>query len=218
MIGSARLFHEPGQLPGWFGKLPGLGDFAHRRMPEAFRELWDHWLQHGFARLRQQHEDWTQRYLEGPLWFFVLAPQVAGPRPWVGVLMPSVDGVGRYFPFTVAAELAQPLDAIPAADAALLVCWWQQAAQASLQALEQDLDAPRFDALLEQLPALEQAPDAPLPTWPHDGQSLWFTDPGDAHAASIRTAGLPRGARFDRLFGFDEEAEVLHRNDTDPGL
>ena len=31
--------------PGWFGKLPGMGDFAHRRLPEPFRSAWDRWLQ-----------------------------------------------------------------------------------------------------------------------------------------------------------------------------
>ena len=27
-----------GAAPGWFGKLPGMGDFAHRRLPEEFRD------------------------------------------------------------------------------------------------------------------------------------------------------------------------------------
>lgn len=66
-------------LPGWFGKLPGMGDFAHRRLPESFRAVWDQWLQRGMSRLRDR-ADWTERYLEAPLWCFALGRQVAGSR------------------------------------------------------------------------------------------------------------------------------------------
>ena len=31
-------------VPGWFGKLPGLGDFASRRLPDTFVAAWDRWL------------------------------------------------------------------------------------------------------------------------------------------------------------------------------
>ncbi|MGO8543079.1 TagF domain-containing protein, partial [Rhizobium leguminosarum] len=31
-------------LPAWFGKLPGMGDFAHRRLPQDFLAAWDQWL------------------------------------------------------------------------------------------------------------------------------------------------------------------------------
>ncbi len=91
-----------GTLPGWFGKLPGMGDFAHRRVPESFRSTWDNWLQEGLTQLRERHGDWTERYLEGPLWFFVLAENVIGAEGWTGVLMPSVDGVGPLLSFTIA--------------------------------------------------------------------------------------------------------------------
>lgn len=206
-MSAASPFAAAGQLPGWFGKLPGLGDFAHRRLPEDFREHWDQWLQGGLLQLRQRHADWTARYLEGSLWFFVLAPGVAGTRAWAGLLMPSVDGVGRYFPFTVAAELAQPPQELPPEAWPALAHWWQPLAQAALAALDQDLDAAGFDALLaRETDGGTAAPgDASAPDWPADGQSLWLTDPADAATSSLRTAGLPRGARFDRLFGFAEE-------------
>jgi hypothetical protein len=67
------------ELPGWFGKLPGMGDFAHRRLPESFRAVWDPWLQRGLARLRDRHADWTSHYLEAPIWCFALG--VCFPRP-----------------------------------------------------------------------------------------------------------------------------------------
>jgi type VI secretion system protein ImpM len=40
-------------VPGWFGKLPSLGDFASRRLPDAFVSRWDRWLQGGLARARE---------------------------------------------------------------------------------------------------------------------------------------------------------------------
>ncbi|WP_225782365.1 type VI secretion system-associated protein TagF [Xenophilus sp. Marseille-Q4582] len=218
-MSSGASFSATGMQPGWFGKLPGMGDFAHRRLPEAFRERWDHWLQTGLLHLRQQHaQDWTARYLQSPLWFFVLAPQVAGARPWIGVLMPSVDGVGRYFPFTIACELADPLHTLSGARWLDLARWWRHAAHCALAALEQDLDAAGVDALLGHAPppgAGSDGADAPpplRPDWPADGQSLWLTDLCDARAARLRTAGLPRSARFERLFGFDDTADALPLN------
>lgn len=192
-------------LPGWFGKLPGMGDFAHRRLPEAFRERLDHWLHDGLLRLRDRHADWTDRYLAGPLWFFVLGDGVAGARGWLGVLMPSVDGVGRYFPFVVAAECTTPLQDIDDASAAWQ--WWRLAAEAALEGLENDLDAVRFDAALQRL--FDTQPD-PVSTddidtaiaWPASGQSLWLTDPAADQGLRMNAPGLPTDGRFDALFGF----------------
>lgn len=208
---AAHFLAEPQTLPGWFGKLPGIGDFAHRRLPAEFRAAWDGWLQEGLMQLRLRHEgEWRERYLEGPLWFFVLAPGVADGQAWVGVMMPSVDGVGRYFPFTLAAALQGTKPA--AAEWPALLAWWQGGAQAALQALEQDLDAAAFDALLAAVfgrnEALVEGGDAPA--WPTHGQSLWLTHPeagAAAGAPALTAAGLPRGARFDLLFGFDDRSE-----------
>jgi type VI secretion system protein ImpM len=194
-------------LPGWFGKLPGMGDFAHRRLPEAFRERWDRWLHDGLLRLRECHSDWTERYLEAPLWCFVLGRGVAGDGCWLGVLMPSVDGVGRYFPFTVAVAF----DETPPA----LLPWWALAAQAALEGLENDLDALRFDALLQRLFGGDIARDAREGASEGEGEgdglplllaghTLWLTAPEDAAAPRLTSVDLPLGAAFDALFGFDD--------------
>lgn len=211
MRGLDGILSDPAALPGWFGKLPGMGDFAHRRLPEAFRARWDQWLQHGMMQLRLRHEDWTARYLEGPVWFFALAQDVAGPSCWVGVVMPSVDGVGRYFPFAVACELRQPWPSLPAAAWPALHRWWQRAAQAALEGLDQDQDAARFDGTLARLfagacdgPVAQDEPGTP-PAWPAGGQSLWLTHPG-GEGQRLLSAGLPREERFDLLFAPAQEA------------
>ena len=220
-------------LPGWFGKLPGMGDFAHRRLPISFREGWDHWLQGGLSRMREQHAGWTARYLEAPVWCFVLAPQVLDERCWLGVLMPSVDGVGRYFPFALAVELEDAPIELRGDALALVLRWWALAARAALEALDNDMDALGFDALLQRL-FVDAAPqdaatdadgaaDAADPAdattlgtlrLPDAGASLWLTDPAAPDGLRIASLGLPRGAQFDALFGIGEEQPAAAPEDN----
>ncbi|MBT2336523.1 type VI secretion system-associated protein TagF [Variovorax paradoxus] len=212
MSDAALLLSSSAALPGWFGKLPGMGDFAHRRLPESFRSVWDPWLQRGLARLRDRHADWTSHYLEAPIWCFALGPQVAGEGAWIGVLMPSVDGVGRYFPFTLAVELdASAGDGMLRGEALTAVLqWWALATQAALEGLDGDLDALRFDAVLERV-FLAAAGDVVVGgvdslelALPGAGESLWMDDPGVGGGRLV--AGLPQGAEFDALFlGFARE-------------
>ena len=92
---------------GWYGKLPILGDFTRRHLPPAFIDPWDDWLQAGIAGSRAALGGaWLDNYLTAHVWHFVLMPGVLGPQAWAGVWSPSVDRVGRYFPFTLAAPLA----------------------------------------------------------------------------------------------------------------
>jgi len=195
---------SPDALPGWFGKLPGMGDFAHRRLPESFRSVWDQWLQRGLARLKDRHDDWTSHYLEAPIWCFALGPQVAGEGAWIGVLMPSVDGVGRYFPFTIAVALDASAGEVLRGDALQVALrWWAVGMRAALEGLESDLDALRFDAVLERLFA--DAGDVHVGAveslvLPGAGGSLWMGDPGVEGAARMVVAGLPLDGEFEALF------------------
>lgn len=208
---TAELLFAPG-LPGWFGKLPGMGDFAQRRLPESFRAQWDRWLQHGLMGLRQRHADWTERYLESPLWSFALGEQVVGPARWIGVLMPSVDGVGRYFPFTLASEITVAHGELRGDALAQARRWWMLGTRAALDGLENDLDPARFDAALQQLFEAEIAAlpvrDEDVCVLPAVGQSLWLTHPNGEAGWRMRSAGLPSDDRFDALFGFTTEASA----------
>lgn len=114
--------------PGWFGKLPGSGDFVHRRLEAAFIVRWDAWLQHEMLVMRQRHPGWVESYLTAPVWCFVLAPGLLELRGAQGVLMPSVDRVGRYFPLTLVRWLAD-------GDAPRRR-WWTLAGQAALGGLQ----------------------------------------------------------------------------------
>ncbi len=95
---SAGLLIPAAESPGIFGKLPWLGDFVTRRLPHSFVEPWDDWLQRGMAATREALGDgWLDSFLTAPVWRFLLPAGSAGPA-MAGVLMPSVDRVGRYFP------------------------------------------------------------------------------------------------------------------------
>ncbi|MEM9058383.1 MAG: type VI secretion system-associated protein TagF, partial [Pseudomonadota bacterium] len=123
--------------PGFYGKLPGLGDFVSRRLPSAFIDAWDAWLQSVIAGSRAQlGEHWINTYLSSPLWRFALPPGLAGGLAWAGVLMPSVDRVGRFFPLTVASAL--PATANPLAVLSSAGAWFEAAETLALSALDAD--------------------------------------------------------------------------------
>lgn len=200
-------------VPGWYGKLPGMSDFAQCRLPNAFRVPWHRWLQAGLVRLRARHDDWSARYLKAPLWCFVLGENVIGEGCWAGVLMPSFDSLGRNFPFTVAAEFVSSRSELQGAVLARTRQWWALAARASGEGLKSELDAAAFDALLLKTFASEAAAtagaDGALPlALPLLGQSLWFTDPAATGGLGMMSQGLPQDDQFDALFGFGAGAQA----------
>lgn len=101
---------------GAFGKLPALGDFLRMDLPASFVDPWDRWLQEGLVAARGALGDrWQDCYFSAPIWRFALSPGLAGAAAVLGVMMMSVDRVGRQFPLT----LASPLPDGQAAAAAL---------------------------------------------------------------------------------------------------
>lgn len=169
--------------PGWFGKIASLGDFASRRLTPDWVQACDRWLSAGVDTSRQQlGEQWLAAYLAAPVWRFAWAPQVVDAQWWFGVLMPSCDRVGRYFPLIV----AQPR-ALPPADRfglAHLDLWWTQLAQAALHTLDDGAQLDNFEAELAELPA-----------WPAVRASAWASTPQGA-AAQL---SWPTGTTLDEL-------------------
>ncbi|MCB2135305.1 MAG: type VI secretion system-associated protein TagF [Rhodobacteraceae bacterium] len=87
---------------GAFGKMPALGDFFRINAAPDFVDPWDAWLQQGILSMRDaMGARWSPCYLSAPIWRFSLSPGLAGPAAAMGVLMPSVDRVGRQFPLTL---------------------------------------------------------------------------------------------------------------------
>jgi type VI secretion system protein ImpM len=105
---QARQPQPPPDIACWFGKLPFLGDFASRRLPESFIKPWDDWLQPGLAAARERTGDrWLDLYLTFPVWRFVVPAGLLGDASWIGVLLPSIDRVGRCFPLTICEPVAR---------------------------------------------------------------------------------------------------------------
>ena len=139
------------QAPGWYGKISAQGDFASRRLPHDWVRACDEWLSECVAASRQQlGERWLEVYLGAPVWRFAWGPGVAGAHWWFGVLMPSCDNVGRYFPLVVAHARVHP----PADRAGLdhLDRWWTHVAQAALGTLGEAATLDDFEAALQQSP------------------------------------------------------------------
>ena len=144
-MSGLSLSEEPEVGPGFYGKLPARGDFMTRRLARPFLESWDDWLQAAISCSREQlGEDWLPAYLTCPVWRFVLGAGLCGDHAAAGVLMPSVDRVGRYFPLVLAAPL--PDCGNPAALAASAAGWFDEIETLALSALEDDFDVERFDA------------------------------------------------------------------------
>lgn len=134
--------------PAWYGKLACLGDFAGRRLPQAAIGAIDAWLAQGIAASRQQlGEPWLSVYLTSPLWRFAWAPGVLDASWWFGLMMPSVDNVGRYFPLVVLHSCREP--PCDAERLTRLEQWYERIEQAVLRTLQAStLDA--FEAELAQ--------------------------------------------------------------------
>ena len=129
----------------YYGKLPARGDFVGRRLPRETVNLWDGWLQEAIAASRDAiGGTWLELYLVSPLWRFVLPAGLCGGRGLAGVMMPSVDKVGRAFPLMLAAEL----DAAISPDVLLAgaSAWFAAIEDLALSALAEDFALERLDA------------------------------------------------------------------------
>jgi len=219
---------------GLFGKVPHQGDFVCRHLAPEFTERWHAWLQDGLNVGREQlGDDWLKLYLNAPIWRFALSPGVCGELAVVGVLIPSVDEVGRYFPLTVAHRgRHRPWEAYLGG-----ARWYDQAERLVLRALDEDtgyaelidgLDAlpppqfPGWPAYRLQAPAdggkgAWAVPQPPVPAerllpgliaqsherWP-GGYSLWWTEGSErVEPCMLICAGLPDAGRVAAMLDGD---------------
>ncbi|MDD2728817.1 type VI secretion system-associated protein TagF [Malikia sp.] len=202
-----------GQAPGWYGKLPQLGDFARRRLPSEFIGPWDDWLQQGLQSSRAAlGEAWLEHYLGAPVWRFVLLPGVIEPDAWAGVLMPSVDRVGRYFPLTLCTSLKEDAPLGPSLTG--LDSWLAGLETCALLALDAERGLDRMEVALQELPACPGAVD-PDPAGPNRpaagfldglgarilpralaGNGFWWQCDLDGGCIGFVQPGLPSPSRF----------------------
>ncbi len=175
---------------GLFGKLPARGDFVQLGLPGSFVRPWDAWLQQVMAASQQRMgAAWLAAYLESPVWRFVLPGGMCGAGAVLGLLMPSVDRVGRYYPLTLAAVFS-PGAGVPRSDDA--EAWLEDCETAGRAALDEDV-AP--DELIRRLPQLRAADPAKAPT-----SAEWWTIGGPrVPATRLALAALPDAAQFEAM-------------------
>lgn len=184
--------------PGWYGKLSTLGDFAQRRLPA-------HWVRHCDAWLSALMREipaalgprWLETYLTAPVLRFAWAPGVVDMRWWFGVLMPSCDNVGRYFPLVIAQARVQP----PMDRAGLdhLERWYAHLAKAALHTLDDQASLHSFEQALGQAAAWPAAGATPPPP-EVNGSWLRHAPPADVPLASWLPM-LAAGELLERLAG-----------------
>lgn len=156
---------------GWYGKLPGLGDFAMRRLPPEFVSHWDAWLQSGLHTMNDSPAHGSSAL--APVCRFWLAPGVVDTLAWGGLLMPSSDRTGRRFPLTVAQPMATLAQAIAARR------WFSSVVAAMRFALDTEHTLDDFEECLSALPPpLQQAA-------PHADERLAAEVERNAPASSI---------------------------------
>lgn len=172
---------------GLFGKLPTRGDFVRAGLPGSFVTPWDVWLQQALADSQSRMgERWLPAWLEAPVWRFVLPPGACGAGGVLGLMLPSVDRVGRYFPLTLAAVFASGRSA-PVPEAA--TDWLDRCETTGCAALEQDSTPEALLALIPPLSAVASARPA--------DNAVWWTAGGPRVAAArMVLPGLPAPARF----------------------
>lgn len=84
-----------------FGKLPAKRDFIAVNMPRDLMRFWEVWLQGSMAAsIQALGPSWKDAFLSAPIWRFWLGREHVGSEV-MGAFMPSLDGVGRYFPLAV---------------------------------------------------------------------------------------------------------------------
>jgi type VI secretion system protein ImpM len=185
--------------PGWFGKIPSLGDFATRRLPRTFVDPWDEWLSAELSEARFVLADtWPAIYAQAPIACFSLGLGTVDDHTWHGILVPSFDRVGRQFPLTIA--VGRP----PHLSATMGRRWWAALVVSGRRALEPACGA---DGVDEALAVFAAEPDMqnmePALATLEEGTSSWWAwpalDPPDA--VSSITRGLPRAACFRQLLG-----------------
>ena len=91
-------------------------------------------------------ERWAATYLNSPIWRFALARGVCGENAWVGLMMPSVDRVGRHFPLTLAACIDGQESLLDCAS--LHDAWFQDLEELALSSLGDGFSLEDFDTAL----------------------------------------------------------------------
>ena len=186
-----------GAVAGFYGKLPARGDFVRVGLPRDFTDHWDMWLQSVISGSRaSMGEAWLPAFLESPVWRFALAPGICGQRAVVGLMLPSVDKAGRYFPLTFALLLPEGVDI---GETAGYLAWLDRCEDAGRAALEQD-------ATPEQMTEMLGDPEVPNSEGRLAGATWWTDGSPTLPPTRLPLPGLPDAATYAWMLAAPVEA------------
>lgn len=131
---------------GWYGKLPGSGDFMRRRLPARLVDNWAQWFQSSLPRLAQQPASGR-----APVWNFIIPATLGVPMIQMGCLLPTRDRVGRQYPLC-AMQLFAPAD-WHAMQLHTAGDWYHQLGKTLTLAVQNRYSGDQFDRALNALPA-----------------------------------------------------------------
>jgi type VI secretion system protein ImpM len=135
---------------GLFGKLAAKRDFIAVATPRKFLETWEPWVQSCMSTSKHQlGHKWQQAFLSAPVWRFWLGADICGAAV-AGAIMPSVDGVGRYYPLTLMA-VSDPSTSVPPPDLDAQDEWYTVAETFLLSTLDQTASFEAISAELETM-------------------------------------------------------------------
>jgi len=210
---------------GWYGKIPGAGDFVERRLGHALCAAWERWMSNGLSALQQQAPRIVEtHYTVAPVWNFLLPAGLGLDCVQLGALAPSCDRVGRYYP--VAAALVLPRAEFESALLDGAGPFYRRTGEALLAAIRHGHSPERLDATLATIPTRWPLPRAGASdilavlapagaaehctAWPDlslyfdsDGVTgFWWTHQGDGSPLQTHVhTGELNNALFARLFG-----------------
>ncbi|KIC14372.1 type VI secretion system-associated protein TagF [Leisingera sp. ANG-Vp] len=177
---------------GAFGKMPSAGDFFRLSSPGGFVRVWDAWLQQVMLDGQGAYgPGFDAHYMSAPIWRFTLPAGLAGAGKVMGVMMPSVDRVGRRFPLTLVAALPTPGPA--ALDHLSEGALFERLEDVALDALEDTMTKDGLAEALAGIPVPDMRAVAPLRS---AGSALVLTGAQGAEALPATLAGELLEARL----------------------
>ncbi|CDZ49592.1 type VI secretion system-associated protein TagF [Neorhizobium galegae] len=195
---------------GFFGKLPTHGDFVWTGLGRKLHGAIDAWLQSSLEAIQAEFGgQWERRFRSMPSWRFIVEQDLWVPATVAGVIVPSLDRVGRSFPLVVAAQL-HGFSGDPRS-LCLDDTWFVATEGLAETSARRDFDIDTFTTNLKQLrpPRPGQFYDGVEPSsFTQPGTFWWRMNSEDRRMRGFRVSGAPGPSDFLKLFAEDAAREA----------
>lgn len=213
------------KLRGWMGKLPCAGDFLSSGLPSVVAGQLDDWISLNLLWMNAHRPGWPELYFQSTARGFVIEDGVTLYKQQservLGILMPSVDAVGRPYPFILLQAMQGSLhskrptfeqqltDLWTACANALELNWTVGKLENSLEDNERANDVKDYETNKELCNRATKGIDCIKSAWNEPrlkmGPESWFNlIPDSNHSLIIQPqpdlAGWPEGDAFLDLF------------------